>query len=185
MKKGLALVLAVLLLAGCSAASNDLDRAMQLRTALQSGSCSFEAIITADYGDKIYTFQMSCTADPGGMISFRVTEPSSIADICGHISSNGGALTFEDTLLEFPLLADGQISPISAPWLLIRTLQGGYLTGAGMEGELLRLQIDDSFEENDLSLTVWLDENDLPVAADILYAGRRILSVTVKNFTLL
>lgn len=185
MKKGLVLILAVLLLAGCSAAPNDLDRAMQLRTALQSGSCSFEADITADYGDKIYTFQMACTADPGGMLTFRVTEPSSIADICGQISSQGGALTFQDTLLAFPLLADGQISPISAPWLLVRTLQSGYLTGAGMEGEHLRLQIDDSFEENDLTLTVWLDDKDHPVAADILYAGRRILSVTVKNFTLL
>lgn len=185
MKRGLALVLAVVLLTGCSAHSEDLDRALQLRTALQSGSCSFEASITADYGDKIYTFQMDCTADPGGALTFCVTEPVSIADICGQISSQGGALTFQDTLLEFPLLADGQISPISAPWLLIRTLQGGYLTGAGMEGELLRLQLDDSFEENDLTLTVWLDDRDQPVAADILYAGRRILSVTVKNFTLL
>jgi poly-gamma-glutamate synthesis protein (capsule biosynthesis protein) len=41
------------------------------------------------------------------------------------------------------------------------------------------------FEEDDLTLTVWLDEKDRPVSADILYAGRRILSIVVTNFTLL
>ena len=185
MKKVFALVLALVVLTGCSAGSEDLDRAMQLRTALQSGGCSFDAKITADYGDKIYTFQMACTANPGGELQFCVTEPESISGICGSISAQGGALTFEDTLLEFPLLADGQASPISAPWLLIRSLQGGYLTSAGMEGEYLRLQVDDSFEENDLTLTVWLNDLNQPVSADILYAGRRILSITVHNFTLL
>jgi hypothetical protein len=54
-----------------------------------------------------------------------------------------------------------------------------------MEGEYLRLQVDDSFEENDLTLTVWLNDLDQPVSADILYASRRILSITVHNFTLL
>jgi hypothetical protein len=185
MKKLFALVLALLLLAGCSLGQTDLNRAMQLRSTLQSGSCRFDAEITADYGDKVYTFRMECTADPAGQLQFVVREPESIADICGTVSAQGGKLTFADTLLEFPLLADGQVSPISAPWLMIRSLQGGYLTGAGMEENLLRLQIDDSFEEDDLTLTVWLDEKDRPVSADILYAGRRILSIVVTNFTLL
>ena len=65
----------------------------------------------------------------------------------------------------------------------MRTLRGGYLSSAVQEGELLRLAVDDSYEEDALRLDIWLDSGNAPVHADILYDGKRILSLSIENFT--
>ena len=186
MKKTVGLMLLILMLTGCANAREQIDRALALRTRLLQGEgCSFTAGITADYGDVLHSFTLECRGDGQGNLAFTVVEPETIAGITGSISSEAGKLTFDETALDFPLLADGQVTPVSAPWLLLKTLRGGYLTGAGEEGELLRLAIDDSYEEDALHLDIWLDPEDRPVQADILYDGRRILSLTVTDFEIL
>ena len=77
------------------------------------------------------------------------------------------------------------MSPISGPWILVKTLLGGYLTDCVQEGELLHLQIDDSYEDDALHLDIWLDAGNLPVQAEIYYDNRRIVTMTVSNFTIL
>lgn len=182
MKKLGAVFLLLLFLTGCDKGSKEIERGMALRSKLlQASSCSFDAEITADYGDKVYSFAMACTADAQGNVLFTVTSPESIAGITGSITSQGGKLTFDDTALQFDLMADDQVTPVSAPWILMRTLRGGYLTSACQEEEGLRLSIDDSYEDDALNLDIWLDGQDLPKRADILYDGRRILSLAVKN----
>jgi len=188
MKKAGTLLIPCLLilcfLIGCSGGEKDLERAMALRSRLlKAASCSFDAVVTADYGDKTYSFSMACQADPQGDLSFTVTAPETIAGITGTVGSGGGKLTFDETALQFDLMADGQVTPVSAPWIFLKTLRGGYLTSAGMEGELLRLSIDDSYSEDALHLDIWLDGADTPVRGEVLYDGRRILSVAVANFT--
>lgn len=182
MKKVSGLMLVFVLLTGCTGKDAELERAMNLRTKLLVSSCTFDAKITADYGDEIYTFSVSCEGDSQGNLAFEVVEPETIAGITGVIANEGGKLTFDDTALTFPLLADGQVTPVSAPWLLLKTLRGGYLTAAGMEEDLLRLTIDDSYDDDALQLDIWLDGDDRPVRADILYDGRRILAMEVNNF---
>ena len=185
MKKTAAILLCLFLLTGCIGNNKDLERAMGLRAKLLSASCSFDAEITADYSDELYTFSVSCTGESSGKLGFTITAPDTIAGITGTISNGEGKLTFDDTAVAFPLLADGQVTPVSAPWLLLKTLQGGYLTSAGMDGELLRLTIDDSYEEDALQLDIWLSGEDAPIRADILYDGRRILTLKVTNFQIL
>ena len=182
MKKVLPLLLAAFLLTGCSRVPKEMERAVALRSRLlQASSCTFDAEITADYGEEIQTFSMNCTADSQGGVSFRVTEPQSIAGITGILSKQGGAMTFDETALYFNPLADEQLSPVSAPWVLVRALRGGYLTSAGMEDGLLRVSVNDSYEDDALNLDVWLDSSDIPRKADICYAGKRILSLKLEN----
>lgn len=149
---------------------------------LQSQQCSFDAEITADYGDKLHQFAVSCQGDNNGDLTFLVNQPETISGITGKLTDSGGKLTFDETALQFDTMADDQITPVSAPWIFLKTLRSGNLTSAGMEGDLLRLSIDDSYEEDALHLDIWLDEEDTPKRAEILYAGRRILSLDVKNF---
>lgn len=182
MRKSAWLLVLALLLSGCSGKREELDRAMKLRAQLLAADCSFDVEITADYGDEIYTFATSCQGDSKGNLGFTVTAPETIAGITGAVRKGEGELTFSDTVLAIPLMADGQLSPVSAPWILLKTLQGGYLTAAGMEGEFLRLTVNDSYAEDALQLDIWLDENDHPVRADVLYGNRRILAMTVSNF---
>lgn len=186
MKRVVACLVSILLLCGCSGTDAQMNRAMELRSKLGNGSgCSFDAVITADYGDETYTFGMQCQADRDGNLSFTVTSPESIAGITGMITEDGGKLTFDAAALAFEMMADEQITPVSGPWLLLRTLRSGYLTSCAQEDQYLRLAVDDSYEEDALHLDIWLDDTDAPVRGEILWGGRRIVSVDVKNFTLL
>jgi hypothetical protein len=180
--KFIALLLSLLFLSGCGGENAELKRAMDLRAGLLTESVSFDAEITADYGEEVHIFSVYCEGDSRGNLGFRVTAPETIADITGRIEAGEGKLTYRDTVLGFPLIAEDQLSPVSAPWIFYTTLRGGYLTAAGMEDNLLRLTIDDSYEEDALTVDIWIDENDNPIRAEILYDGRRILTLTIKNF---
>ena len=172
----------LLLLTGCSREENLLERGITLRERLSREGCQFQAGVEADFGEMTYSFLMDCQVDSQGPLSFKVVSPETIADITGVISAGKGTLTFDGTLLAFPLLADGEISPVSAPWLLMHTLRGGYLHAAGKEEEGLRLTVYDSYEEDALCLDIWLNEENIPTFAEVLWQGRRILSIRVENF---
>ena len=183
MKRTALVLILLLFLTGCASAGKEIERGMALRSRLLSAEgCSFDAAVTADYGDKVYAFSLFCEGDSKGNLSFSVTEPESIAGITGSITDEGGKLTFDETALQFDLMADEHLSPVSAPWILLKTLRSGYLTSACMEESLLRLTIDDSYDEDALQLDIWLDAGDLPLRAEILFDERRILSIDVTNF---
>lgn len=186
MKRAGAIFLLVLFLSGCTDASSELNRCMELRSKLlKAETVNFSVDITADYGDKVHTFSMDCVGDAQGNMTFTVTAPETISGITGKIADGDGSLTFDDTALHFELLTDDMLSPVSAPWILLKTLRSGYLTAAGMEEDQLRLTIDDSYEDDALQLDIWLDGGDLPVRAEILHDGRNILSLTVTKFEIL
>lgn len=186
MKKVCVLLGLLLLLTGCSGKNVELEKAMELRAKLlKAESVTFGVDISADYGDTLQLFSMDCRADDRGNIGFTVTAPETISGITGTISDGNGALTFDDTALQFGLLTDEQLSPISAPWIMLKALRSGYLTAAGTEGESIRLTIDDSYEEDALQLDIWLNDQDLPQRAEVLYDGKNILSLVIKSFQIL
>ena len=178
-------MLLIVILSGCAKSDDALDRAMALRSKMLSSGASFDAKIVADYGDRQHTFAMACSVDSQGNLTFTVTEPQSIAGITGKVSTNGGKLTYDDHVLSFGLLADGLVSPVSGPWVLMKTLRSGYLTSCTKEGDRLRVSIDDSYEADSLHLDVWLGDGDLPVNAEVFWQGRRLLSILVTNLKLL
>ena len=147
MKRLLAFVVMLIFITGCSSSSN-IDNALTLRNQiLNSNGCSFDAVIYADYGETIHTFSMHCQTDSSGKLLFEVTDPETISGITGEFSLQGGKLTFDNTALAFKPLTDDQISPVSAPWILLHTLRSGYITSAGKDGDLTRISVDDSYEE--------------------------------------
>lgn len=180
-KLGLWLLL-LTMLSGCSENPKEMEEGLALRTRLlNASSFVFDSDVTADYGDELHQFSVSCRADREGNVDFTVSAPETIAGITGNITDDGGKLTFDDTALHFELLNDGQLSPVSAPWVLVKTLRSGYLTAACQEEGGLRLTVDDSYEDDALTLDIWLDEQNMPKRAEILCDGRRILTLTVKN----
>lgn len=186
MKRLLAFICMMFMLSGCTNRGNELDRAMILREQLsKSAGYSFTAFICADYGEKVYTFAMECSGDANGNLIFSVTEPASISGVTGKFTQGAAELTFDDHALAFEVLADGQITPVSAPWFMMKALTGGYLKSCGEDGEGLYLEIDDSYAEDAVHTQIWTDSQDIPIRADILWQGRRILSMEVKDFTIL
>lgn len=183
MKQAWALVLCMILLTGCAGEPKEMGQALSFRKALlEAEGCSFDAEITADYGDSLYTFGLSCQADQQGNMVFTVQTPETISGISGKIASGKAWLTFDDKALEFSPLVDGQVTPVGAPWLLLHALRSGYIASAGYEDELLRLTIEDSFRDSPLHVDVWLEKGNTPCRGEILYKGVRILSLAVANY---
>lgn len=178
--------MALLLLCGCGGKSDGMDRCLDLRSQLLGMECcSFDVRITADYSDAVHTFSMSCQGDSRGNLNFTVTEPESISGITGEFTAGEGKLTFDDIALQFPLLTDEQITPVSGPWIFLNTLLGGYITSCGEEGEFLRCTINDDYEDDALQLDIWLSEENVPIRAEIAWDGRRIVTMEIANFTVL
>ncbi len=185
MKRWLVVLLLVGLLSGCGSVNGHMDQALKLRNTLLGGNeCTFDAVITADYGDKIYNFTMKNTVDANGNLTFEVISPDSISGITGRIQDEKGALTFDREVLAFSLMADGQITPVSAPWIFIKTLRSGYISACENLDSGIHLQIDDSYDEDALQLDIWTDANNMPIRSEIFYKGRRIITLDVDNFTI-
>lgn len=185
MKKAFLLLLCILL-SGCATTDDAMARGLQLRSRISSASsCSFDAEITADYGDQTYTFSVGCTFDSSGNLKFVVQSPETISGIEGTIDSAGGNLLFDDTALAFPLLADDQLSPVSAPWILMKTLRSGFITSAGMVDGYTRLIVDDSFDSDPFTLHIFLDNTNSPTEVDIYWHNRRILTLSIRDFRIL
>ena len=185
MKKLICLPVLVLALAGCSAGSAELEEALAFRSAiLGAQKVSFQAQISADYIAHVEQFTLNCTADSAGAVTFEVAEPEEISGITGTVAGTEGTLNFDDTILAFPLMADERLSPVSGPWVMMKALRSGCITSCGQEGELLRVTVDDSYEDDALTVEVWLSGQEI-VAAEISWQGKRQMTMEIEGFGLL
>ena len=186
MKRIVVILMILLSLCGCNQAEKGIDRALSLRSdLLNANGCSFDAEITADFGERTYTFMLSCQADQDGNISFCVLAPEYISGIKGKLSYEGGKLTFEKVALAFDLQTDDILSPVSGPWILLRALRGGYIQSYATEGNDLRLTVNDSYQDDALMLDIWLNSEGVPFRADVFEENRRVLSIGLDNFKML
>lgn len=186
MKRILPLFFCLVFLCGCTSGQVALDAGHQLRSnILEAEGCSFSAKITADYGDELYVFDMQCEFDKDGALSFTVLSPESVSGITGKIDAQQGALTFDDHVLAFNMLADGQITPVSAPWVMMKAIRGGYISACSKEKNGFYLQVDDSYAQDPLTVDLWIDQNGKVSRGEFLWDGYRILSVQVSGFKLL
>ena len=175
--------LLLIFLMGCSGTDPAMDAALDLRSrCLSAGEVRFTAEIRADYITQIEEFSMECTSGTDGAVAFRVLEPEDISDIRGTVRGAEGTVEFDDTVLAFPLMAQGRLSPLSGPWVVLKAIRSGCIIAAGREGELLHLTIDDSYEDNALTVDLWLEEGQ-PEEAEIAWEGRRVLSLTFDDFS--
>lgn len=181
-----ALILVLLLLCGCSDSDKLMDRALLLReSVLSAKACTFTADISVDYQDAYYTFKLHCKADADGNLIFEVVEPETIYGITGIISYEGGRLTFDDQVLAFPTLAEGQITPVCAPWILLKTLRSGYISACSDLENGMLIKMHDSYADDALQLDIRTDGNDIPVSAEIFWKGRRAATILVEDFHIL
>lgn len=183
--KGVAIVCIVLLFCGCSKSNDSIADVITLRNKILNGNgCSFSATVNADYGEDLYTFSMDCIADKEGNVSFSVTKPYAIAGITGKVSTDSGIITFDNKILAFQKFPDDNVSPVSSPWIFMKTLRSGYIRGCTGNNGNYQIEIDDSYEEDALRLNIIIEKN-LPVYSEIFWNGRRVISITVDNFTYL
>ena len=181
MKRILPLFLVFLL--GCSGPDPAMEAALDLRSrCLASPNVRFRAEIRADYITGFEEFTLDCETSPDGAVSFRVASPEEIADICGTVRQDEGTVEFDGAVLAYPLMAQGRLSPLSGPWVVMKAIRSGCIIAAGQEGELTRVTIDDSYADNALTVDVWLEEGQV-IQAEVAWEGLRCLVMTFDDFS--
>ena len=186
MKRIIPIIMVALLLVGCSNSSSSVDRFLLLREKSRNSSqCLFDAAVTIDYGDSAYSFSASCKTDTNNNMLISIVEPEAISGIQAEISGDAGKITFDDQILAFEMIANEQIAPICLPWLMMKALYGGYISSSGVSDELTFARIDDTYNQTEFSVEIWLNNAGQLSDAEILWDGRRIASIKIDNFVLM
>ena len=149
-KKLLCCVMICMILMGCGQEERSAQKALDLRTSLlEAGGCRFTAVIGADYGQRTYSFSVSCLYRTDGSAEISVLQPEEIAGITAVISDRGAQLQFEDLELDFGKMADGNVSPMECCHLLASCWAEAYIASSGKDGDLQRITYLDGFEDEE------------------------------------
>jgi len=170
-------------LSGCAGKHDALDKVLMVRSEVMNCSgVAFNAVITADYLDELYVFELRCDTNEQGDLSFQVVSPQTISGIAGTIAGDEGFLTFDDEVLAFEPLAEGRISPVFAPWVFIKTLRSGYIQACAQEQEQIIAVINDSYADNALQLRISINSSGVPYFIEIMWNQYRCISMEISDF---
>lgn len=170
MGKGLLCVLMMtLLLTGCGGMGkgNEADEAaVRLRGEyLKCVECSGTVQLTADYGQRIYRYELEFTQGEEETV-LTLIQPENVAGITARLSKTSGAvLEYDDVVLETGALNEDGLTPVGAVPALLTALREGYLDTCVLEdwetGRVLRMLIRDPERQpgEGLELLVWLEES--------------------------
>ena len=175
----------LLVLVGCSSDQSDNGQfALSFRTALLGSSgCAFSAEVTADYGGHVFVFLMDCQSDEG-RLRLCVEEPDAIADIAATVSEDGTEIIFDDVKLEFGLLADEQVSPVTVPWLLEQCWKHAYIAWSGADGDSQRITYLHGYGDEELTVDTWFSDG-VPIYAEVFFDDIKCVSVEIQNFEII
>ena len=94
-------------------------------------------------------------------------------------------MEFDGMALDFGTMADGTVSPVSAPIRLCQCWAQEYISAAGMEEENLRVTYEQGYDSETLTADTWFSpENGVPIFAQICYNDQIILKMTLTDFSM-
>ena len=167
MRKGMICVLMIsFLLSACAAAEgeNGDDLALKLRGEyLAAESCSGTACVTADYGQRVYQYELEFQSNEEETL-LTLTAPETVAGLTARLSwEEGSVLEYDGAVIETgPLNQDG-LTPVSSIPSMLRTVREGYLDACMLEeseeGTTLRLTSRDPEQDpgNGAETVLWFD----------------------------
>ena len=164
MRKGLLFVpMMILLLASC-AGGTGMSEAEELALTMRGEylamtGCTTKAAITADYGQRVYDFELTA-AVAGEKTTMTLTAPEEVAGMTAYVEGKDGALEYDGVWVETGPLDDSGSTPISALPALLETARSGYMTACSLEEDgLLRVDCGDpeGIPGTGVEYTLWFD----------------------------
>lgn len=138
----------ILLLSACTggAEGNEAEElALQIRGEyLAMGSCAGQAAITADYGQRVYQYELAVAVD-GEETTLTLSAPDTVAGITARVTGQDGQLEYDGLSVETGPLDPEGLSPVSAVPALLEGARSGYIVSCALEedGTLLRMDCGD------------------------------------------
>lgn len=167
------------------------ELALTIRTAYVSANgCTGRMEITADYGQRVYTYTVDVTVD-GENTVLVVAAPEEVAGVTARLQGTDSWLEYDGAVLETgPLSPDG-LSPLGAVPALLERARSGFMDSCTMEqlGERESLRVlcrDPSMGQGEGTQTVlWFDPDSAALLrGEILVEGRRVILCECMEFAL-
>ena len=179
-----ALMISLLLLCACGAASGDEARIEAFRETLRgSAYVSFTAEMRADDGQSTENYVLRCEKRDGETV-MELLSPELLAGVRAHVSGKNAALEYDGLSFEAGTLTDGGVTPMSAPKLLLDALSGGTVS------QLRREEYDGAVTAayctelgEGLQAVLRLDvQSFLPHSAELLCDGRTVITCRITDW---
>ena len=179
-----ALMMTLALLPSCGRGEKKSDDlALSMRThylALQS--CEASGEVTADYGERTYTYSASFSGN-GLEGRMEITAPENIAGTAVSWSDGGTVLEYEGASLETGELSPDGLSPVDGfPLILECCTRGAILESCredldGTDTLRVGLQNPDLPADAESRVDLWVDPEDFTMLrAEVSYGGRTVLT---------
>lgn len=181
------LLLLPALLCGCGKGEEKMQEALDFRAALlQAGGCRFSAEVTASYDDAVYTFSARCSSDEQGKAELEITAPESLAGLQATVDADRKQAAFDDIAVDFGLLAEERVAPVSIPSILTQTWASSYIESSGNADGAILVVYQNGYEADALKVETKFDrEKSVPLCADVWYNESCIASVAITEFEFL
>ncbi len=183
-----------LLLAACAGGGGGSaaeEAALQIRTEyLAMGSCTASVELTADYGQRVYTYavDLSWTRDADTLMT--VTAPESVAGTAVRISKGETWLEYDGAAIETGPLSPEGLSPVDAVPALLTAAQEAYMAECVEETLGERAAVRVSCREADApagvgtEIELWFDkETHALLRGEISVDGFTVIQCAFTNFT--
>lgn len=178
------LLLLCLPLGGCGGAAKPEDAVREMRSLYQNAeSVSGVADITADYGERVYTY----TAAVEGSVSagtLTVQAPENIAGTVLQWAEDATSLSYEETTLETGALSDSGLSPADAMPTILAACRAGVLAECAWEedGGVLYAELENP-EDESVTVSCWFDaESYVLQRSELAEEGTTVLTLVFSDF---
>ena len=182
-----ALMITLSLLSGCGQDNSAEQLALDIRSNyLSCDTFSAHACLTADYGQRVYSYEMDVQV-LDGTTTLTLTQPDYVAGIIASIENSESSLTYQDISVETGPLDPHGLTPVSAVPALLETIRSGFITTCTLEDSgLLRMDCGtpDTPAGTGTQTTLWFQpEDSVLVQGDILVNGTRRITCTFSQVT--
>ena len=188
MRKLLLCVLMMTLLTGCGAAGVSEAEELALtvrREFLEMTGCTSGASITADYGQRVYQYQVEVRSGEEGT-TLTITAPETAAGLTAHVTGEDSQLEYDGLWVETgPLNGEG-LTPVSAVPALLQAAKSGYITACCLEETLLRVDCGnpEGTPGKGTESSLWFDrESHALVRGEIRSDGFRVILCEFSGFS--
>lgn len=189
-KRLICVLMTTLLLAGCGRRGGNEGEELALTIRgeyLAMDGCSARAAVTADYGQRVYRYEMA-VAVSGGETLLTLSAPETVAGLTARVSGEENLLEFDGLSVETgPLDGDG-LTPVSAVPALLEAARSGYITACALEedGTVLRVDCGDPAGSpgTGTETTLWFDAATHALTrGEISTDGFRVILCEFSEFT--
>ena len=102
------------------------------RQYLEQTGCTASLDVTADYGQRVYTYTVDVSV-VGEEMTLTVTAPQELAGITAYVDETGSRLEYDGAMLETGELDGDGLTPLSAVPALLDSARSGFMDSCAIE----------------------------------------------------